>query len=162
MGIRQDLQRSVRALLGKPQFGVVAVLTLALGLGANTAIFSVMYGVLLRPLPVTDEDRIVVAWKRDPAANNPLVELSVAEFRDWQAHSRSFESMAVRRRSRHSQQVDHPDRHRSYRRGVMPPGYQFPSGADVWMPLTAGMPPTALQNRRGWCSCRWWASCGPA
>ncbi|HWS87823.1 MAG TPA: ABC transporter permease [Pyrinomonadaceae bacterium] len=91
----QDLRYGVRVLLKSRGFALVAVITLALGIGASTAAFSVVHAVLLRPLPFPEQERLVVAWKRDATTNNPFVELSVPDFRDWQAQSRSFESLAV-------------------------------------------------------------------
>ncbi|MBV8856416.1 MAG: ABC transporter permease [Acidobacteria bacterium] len=91
----QDLRYGVRVLLKSRGFALVAVLTLALGIGASTAAFSVVHAVLLRPLPFPEQERLFVAWKRDATTGNPLVELSVADFRDWQAQSRSFESLAA-------------------------------------------------------------------
>ena len=91
----QDLRYGARMLLKHKGFSALAVLTLALGIGANTAIFSIVYEVLLRPLPFAAQERLMVAWKKDTTANSPLVELSVAEFQDWQANSRSFDGLAV-------------------------------------------------------------------
>src|SRR5829696_5156004 len=91
----QDLRYGVRVLLKSRGFALVAVVTLALGIGASTAAFSVVHAVLLRPLPFPEQERLLVAWKRDATTDNPFVELSVPDFRDWQAQSRSFESLAV-------------------------------------------------------------------
>src|SRR5262245_13451540 len=91
----QDLRIGARMLLKKPGFSLIAVITLALGIGANTAIFSVVYAVLLRPLPFPEQERLVGAWKKDTTTNNPLVELAVAEVRDWQAQNHSFTGLAV-------------------------------------------------------------------
>src|SRR5262247_492775 len=91
----QDLRFGARVLLKKPGFTSIALITLALGIGANTAIFSVVYAVLLRPLPFPEQERLVVAWKKDTTTRNPFVELAVAEVRDWQAQNRSFASLAV-------------------------------------------------------------------
>ncbi|MDX6613984.1 MAG: hypothetical protein QOD75_3170 [Blastocatellia bacterium] len=90
-----DFRSGVRGLLKRPGFAAVIVLTLALGVGANTAIFSFVYGVLLRPLPFPDQQRLVVAWEKDTTANTPFVELSVAEIRDWQSQNQSFTSLAA-------------------------------------------------------------------
>jgi len=90
-----DLRYGVRGLLKRPGFAALVVLTLALGVGATTAIFSFVYGVLLRPLPFPEQERLVVAWEKDITANTPFVELSVAEVRDWQAQSQSFNSLAA-------------------------------------------------------------------
>ncbi|MFL6333874.1 MAG: ABC transporter permease [Pyrinomonadaceae bacterium] len=91
----QDLRYGLRVLLKSRGFALVAVVTLALGIGASTAAFSVVHAVLLRPLPFPEQERLFVAWKRDATTKNPFVELSVADFRDWQSQSRSFESLAV-------------------------------------------------------------------
>ena len=91
----QDLRYGVRGLLKRPGFAAVVVLTLALGVGANSAIFSIVYAVLLRPLPFPEQERLVVAWEKDTTANTPFVELSVAEVRDWQAQNQSFTSLAA-------------------------------------------------------------------
>ena len=91
----QDARYSVRMLLKKPAFTLLAVTTLAFGIGANAGVFSAVNAVLLRPLPFADEDGLVVMWKRDRTANQPLVELSIPEFNDWRAMSQSFESLAA-------------------------------------------------------------------
>ncbi len=91
----QDLRYGVRVLLKSRGFALVAVVTLALGIGASTAAFSVVHAVLLRPLPFPEQERLFVAWKSDATSNNPFVELSVPDFRDWQAQSQSFESLAA-------------------------------------------------------------------
>src|SRR2546423_8337915 len=91
----QDLRYALRMLLRHKAFTALAVLTLALGIGANTAIFSVVYAVLLRPLPFSEQQQLFVAWKKDTTTKSPLVELSVAEFQDWQLQSQSFDGLAV-------------------------------------------------------------------
>src|ERR1700750_1889445 len=90
-----DLKFAFRQLAKSPGFAFVAVLALALGIGANTAIFSVVYGVLLRPLPFPEQERLVVAWERDTTAHTPFVELSLAEIRDWQMQNQSFTGLAA-------------------------------------------------------------------
>src|SRR5437870_4226681 len=91
----QNLRYGVRLLRRRPGVTLIAVLTLALGIGANTAIFSVVYAVLLRPLPFAEQERLVVMWKKDITANTPFVELSVPEFNDWRAQQQSFAGLAV-------------------------------------------------------------------
>jgi len=91
----KDIRHGIRGLVKRPGFAAVLILTLALGVGANTAIFSIVYGVLLRPLPFPEQERLVVAWEKDTTANTPFVELSVAEVRDWQAQNQSFTSLAA-------------------------------------------------------------------
>src|SRR5918998_4319297 len=82
----QDLRYGVRVLLKSRGFALVSVVTLALGIGASTAAFSVVHAVLLRPLPFPEQERLVVAWKRDATTDNPFVELSVPDIRDWRGH----------------------------------------------------------------------------
>ena len=91
--IAQDLHFGLRQLRRNPGFTVVAVLTLALGIGANTAIFSVVEGVMLAPLPYSQPDRLVAIWESHP--NAPHVWISYPNFRDWQRSARSFEQLVA-------------------------------------------------------------------
>ncbi|MGE0885242.1 MAG: ABC transporter permease [Blastocatellales bacterium] len=91
----QDLRYGLRTLLKTPGFALIAVMTLSLGIGANTAIFSVVHAVLLKPLPFANQDQLVTLWKKDTKANAPFVELALAEVRDWQQQSKSFSSLAA-------------------------------------------------------------------
>jgi putative ABC transport system permease protein len=92
-----DVRIAVRGLLARRGFTAVAVLTLALGLGATTALFSVVHAVLLRPLPYPEPGRLVALWQT--ARDNPGVSeggtSSYANYADWKARARSFESMAM-------------------------------------------------------------------
>ena len=90
-----DLRYALRQLFKSPGFTIVAVLTIALGIGANTAIFSVVSGVLLHPLPFPDAGRLVTLYQDEP--NFDKGSISYANFLDWQRMNRSFESMAVYR-----------------------------------------------------------------
>ncbi len=93
----QDIRVSLRALLRRPGFFVVCVLTLALGLGATTTLFSVVYGVLLRPLPYRDAERILSVWQtaRNNPGPNPDGSVSHLNFLDWQRAAHGFESSAL-------------------------------------------------------------------
>ena len=91
--LRQDLHYAVRALRRSPGFTLTALLTLALGIGANTAIFSVVRGVLLTPLPFTAADRIVRVWHVNPSTGMTKGAVSEPNFKDWRAESRLTESM---------------------------------------------------------------------
>src|SRR5271166_4934060 len=90
-----DLRYAIRQLVKTPGFTVIAILTLALGIGANTAIFSVVNAVLLNPLPYPQPDRIVVLFHDKP--NFPTGSISYLNFLDWQRDSQSFSSMAAYR-----------------------------------------------------------------
>jgi putative ABC transport system permease protein len=87
----QDLRYGARMLMKNPGFSLIAALTLALGIGANTAIFSVVNAVLLRPLPFNDPERLMMVWNRGAeAAGGDRTPLAVADLLDWRAQSRSF------------------------------------------------------------------------
>jgi putative ABC transport system permease protein len=90
----QDLRYSLRTLAKAPGYTAVAVLTLALGVGANAAIFSVLQAVVLRDLPYRDSDRIAVMWTRNIRQNLPDG-TSYLNFRDWKAQTRQFSAMAA-------------------------------------------------------------------
>ncbi len=95
----QDLRYGVRSLLKRPGFTLVAVVALALGIGANSAIFSVVNSVLLRPLPYKDPGQLVIAWETNPQLLSDYLkthnEAAPANFFDWQTESRSFENLAA-------------------------------------------------------------------
>src|SRR5829696_259900 len=90
----QDVRYGVRVLAKNKGFTAVAVLTLALGIGANTAIFSVVNDLLLRPLPYSDADRVVMLWEVTPSGRH-MNTTSRANFRQWRAQGSSFEGMAA-------------------------------------------------------------------
>ena len=90
-----DLKFALRQLLKNPGFTLVAVFALALGIGANTAIFSVVNAVLLRPLPFKEPDRLVTVWERDPKQGYEQNFASTGTFLDWQRQNQSFEDMAI-------------------------------------------------------------------
>ncbi len=89
----QDLRFGLRMLGENTGFTAVAVITLALGIGANTAIFSVVEGVLLAPLPFSQPDRLVAIWESNPRF--PHVWISYPNLRDWQRNARSFQQMVA-------------------------------------------------------------------
>src|SRR5437870_606114 len=91
-----DLRFALRQLRKSPGFTFIAVLTLALGIGANTAIFSVIYAVLLQPLPYPDDDRIVILTETD--ANQPQISVAYPNYVDWKRDNTVFEQLAVSRR----------------------------------------------------------------
>jgi len=96
--ILHDIKYGLRILLKSPGFTTVAVLTLALGIGANTAIFSAINAVLLRPLPYFEANRIQVLWTTNPkfaAMGYPEIPNTYNNFTEWRNQSRSFESVAA-------------------------------------------------------------------
>jgi hypothetical protein len=94
----QDLKYGARALLQRPAFAAVAILTLALGIGANTAIFSIVDAVVVKPLPFPDARRLVVLWESNDRLNLPFMNVAPPNFADWRTRSRAFEGMGACRR----------------------------------------------------------------
>src|SRR5215471_18973709 len=91
----QDLRYGARMLLKQPGFTLIAVITLALGIGAVTALFSVVDSVLLRPLPYRDAERLVKVFEVDPKSRMDHGRITLADFYEWKNQSGSFEDMAV-------------------------------------------------------------------
>jgi len=92
-----DIHYAVRMLRRRPGFSSVAVLTLALGIGANTAVFSVVHSVLLSSLPYGDSERLVAVWERQAIANLNQQPVSLPNFEDWKQQSQTFEQLAASR-----------------------------------------------------------------
>ena len=95
MALAQDIRFALRMLRKSPAFAAIAILTLALGIGANTALFSVVNGVLLNPLPYPHSGQLVAISERN--AGQPQAPISYLNFLDWQRDNRSFSSMAMYR-----------------------------------------------------------------
>src|SRR6266481_2070263 len=91
----QDLRYAFRVLHKSPGFTAIALVTLALGIGANTAVFSVVNAVLLRPLPYQDAGRLMALYEKRPAENRVRNPISLPDFLDWQAGAKSFSAMAL-------------------------------------------------------------------
>src|SRR5713226_6895032 len=91
----QDIRYAVRLLLHHPGFTIVTVLTLALGIGGNAAIFSVINAVLLRQLPYRDPDRVVMIWQDASRIGFPRANPSPADYADWKAQNSVFEDTAL-------------------------------------------------------------------
>src|SRR5881398_191464 len=94
--LSQDIRYGLRALRASPGFSITAIVCLALGIGANTAIFSVVNAVLLRPLPFQEPERLMMVWNKGlEAAGGDRTPLAVADLLDWRARSQSFESVGA-------------------------------------------------------------------
>ncbi|MFI5310950.1 MAG: ABC transporter permease, partial [Gemmatimonadales bacterium] len=93
--MRTDVREAVRSFAAQPGFSLVVVLTLALAIGVNSAIFSLVNGVLLRPLDYADPDRLVVVWESNAKAGQPRSETSGATYLDWRARAHTFSSLGA-------------------------------------------------------------------
>src|SRR5216110_3768272 len=91
----KDISFGIRSLLKRPGFTLIAVITLALGIGANTAIFSAVNAVLLRPLPFKDPDRLMVVLQNDPAKSYYDIGCTPPDFRELKERNRVFDQMAA-------------------------------------------------------------------
>src|SRR5262249_6032580 len=90
----QDLRYALRVLRKNPAFTMVTVATLALGIGASTAIFSVVNAVLLRSFPYKDSDRLVFLFRDNPSMSQGDPGIPVPRFEDWRSQSQAFENLA--------------------------------------------------------------------
>src|SRR5437016_3955776 len=88
-----DLRYALRTLRRHQAFAVAAILTIALGVGSNTAVFSVVRAVLLRPLPFRSAERLVMIWQTHPDIR--LLQVTAQDFEEWRATSHSFEEIAA-------------------------------------------------------------------
>src|SRR5262249_41854842 len=95
--LRQDVRFAWRSFAKTPGFTAIVVMTLALGIGASTAIFSIVNGILLRPLPLPDPDRLM--WLNEGNARGDTISISWMNYVDWQPRLHSFESMTVSRQA---------------------------------------------------------------
>ena len=85
--LRQNARYSIRLLRKNPGFTLIAALTLALGIGANTAIFSVIYAVLLAPMPYPNPDQLVMVWSKVQGGNNSV---AAGDYLDWKQQNKTF------------------------------------------------------------------------
>jgi putative ABC transport system permease protein len=93
--VGMQLRHAARSLLRRPVLSIVALITLALGIGANTAIFSIVNVVLLKPLPFTDPERLVMVWSTAPTQGVSEGFASYPDFRDWQEQAKAFDRLAT-------------------------------------------------------------------
>ena len=93
----QDIRYGVRMLLKNPGVTIIVIIALALGIGANTAIFSVVNAVLIRPLPYQESERLVFLNEKSPVLDE--MSISYPNFLDWRTHNQTFEKMGVYNRA---------------------------------------------------------------
>jgi putative ABC transport system permease protein len=98
-GLGMDVRYALRTLVRQPVFAVTAIVTLALGIGANTAIFSVAYGLLLRPLPYPDPDQLVLVWSQNHGRGWQRTDVPLSDAWEWRTRTKAFEDLAVLGRS---------------------------------------------------------------
>jgi putative ABC transport system permease protein len=209
-GIQRDIQHALRNLLRHPGFLTIAVITLALGIGGTTAIFSTVNALLVRPLDFPQLDRVVAVWENMPSKGVERNEASMANYLDWRGQNQTFEHLGlIRWWSANLTGIEPPERVQGFlvsanflnvtgvnpilgrgfasdedqpgktpvailsyglwqRRfggdpnvidrsltlngvartviGVMPPGFTYPKGAELWAPIT--ITPELAKSRR--------------
>jgi len=94
-GTLRDLLYAARTLSRTPAFTIMALLVMALGIGANSALFTVVHSVLLKPLPFPDPNRLVMLYERSTDGNYPFNVIAPGVYAEWQQHARNFERMAI-------------------------------------------------------------------
>jgi putative ABC transport system permease protein len=92
-----DFRYAIRSIIKRPAFTAIALVTLALGIGANSAIFSTIHALLINPLPFPAQDRVVAIWDKNPSRGVEHNEVAMANYLDWRAQSQSFEQLALER-----------------------------------------------------------------
>jgi putative ABC transport system permease protein len=92
-----DFRYAIRNLIKRPGFTAIAVITLAIGIGANSAIFSAINALLLKPLPIPNQDRVVAIWDKNPSRGVEHNEVAFANYLDWRAQNHSFDQLALER-----------------------------------------------------------------
>jgi len=90
-----DLRYGIRTALKNPGFSIIAVASLALGIGANTAIFSLVNAVLLKPLPFHEPDRLVMLWEDQSSIGFPRAEVAAANYVDWKNQNQTLDDVAA-------------------------------------------------------------------
>src|ERR1041384_6203808 len=90
-----DIRFGVRMLLKNPTVTIVAIVALMLGIGANTAIFSVVHAVLLRSFPYGNPDQLVLVWEKRQGGRTDQNVINLANYADWKAQNKVFSDMAV-------------------------------------------------------------------
>jgi putative ABC transport system permease protein len=126
--IIQDLRYSARMLMKKPGFTVMAVLTLALGIGATTAIFSVVYATLFESLPYPKPEQLVMVWSKVNRGRNSV---SVGDYLEWKRRSRSFQSLEAW--SGGTFNVATSERPEQIQAALMTPGFFRMTGTPMWL-----------------------------
>src|ERR1051326_652965 len=92
-----DIRYALRSLLKRPGFTAIAIITLALGIGANSAIFSTVHALLLKPLPFPELDRVMAVWEKFPSRGVDRNEVTLADYLDWRAQNKTFAHLGVYR-----------------------------------------------------------------
>ncbi len=96
-GLLKDFRYAIRSLLKRPPLTIIAIITLAIGIGANSAIFSVVNALLVNPLPFPELDRVVAIWETQPSRGVVRNEASMANYLDWRSQNQTFEQMGLYR-----------------------------------------------------------------